>query len=95
MREINIEDIYIKAIKSTIKRYLPSAEIYFFGSRVAKNNEKYSDVDISIRDKKLTFEIISKIEFQLNESNMPFKVDINDYDSLPDYIRKTMILVED
>ncbi len=71
-----------KEIKNIIFKFLDSKdyEVFIFGSRASKEAKKFSDYDIGIIGK----EIIpshkkAMIEEDLEESNIPYRVDIVDF----------------
>ncbi|PKL38778.1 MAG: hypothetical protein CVV44_07880 [Spirochaetae bacterium HGW-Spirochaetae-1] len=84
------KDKYFLAIRDIIRQtYGFKAHIVLFGSRAAERETAYSDYDIAIiselddRMKKL-FTVKEKLE----ESNIPFKVDVLDYYSTSNLLRK-------
>jgi predicted nucleotidyltransferase len=62
----------------------PKVELaYIFGSRAKGNFKNGSDVDIALKGTKLDFDTLNKISFWLNEeTSMPYKFDVLDYDSI-------------
>jgi uncharacterized protein len=69
-------------IKDIIFRFLDSKEyeVFIFGSRVKGKAKKYSDYDIGIKGKKaVPGYILTMIEEALEESDLPYKVDIVDF----------------
>lgn len=85
-------------IHSIFVDYL-SAEykVFVFGSR-AKNQAKYnSDLDLAIEyNNKINYKILRKIKSELEESKLPYKVDILDINNISDefkaIIQKEMII---
>jgi predicted nucleotidyltransferase len=51
-------------------------EIYLFGSRAKETNSEFSDIDIGILSKKDIKNKILLLKEILEESNLPYKVDI-------------------
>ena len=82
-------------IQTIIYKHLPNSKIYLFGSRVNGNNLEYSDLDIAIDNngKIINSSTLAQIKFDCNELNMDFKIDLNDYNTLPRNIQKTMVLI--
>ncbi len=71
-----------KQIKDIIFRYLnpKQYQVFMFGSRVNGKASKYSDYDIGISGKKsLPSKTKILIEESLEESDIPYKVDIVDF----------------
>lgn len=79
---MNLEPEFIFLIKSCVKKNFPQAKIFIFGSRAKENNRKFSDIDIAIKDSKINSQKLAKTRFELEESNLPYKVDLVDYDEL-------------
>ncbi len=83
---MNLEPKFIFLIKSCIKKYFPEAKIFIFGSRAKETNRKFSDIDIAIKTSKINSKLLAKIRFELEESALPYKVDVVDYDELDEKI---------
>lgn len=83
---MNLEPEFILLIKNSIKKYLPSANIFIFGSRARTTNRAFSDIDIAIKDPTINSDIIAQIKFELEESNLPYKFDVVNYDDLDELI---------
>ncbi len=83
---MNLEEKYITLIRLHVNKYLPQAQIFLFGSRAKNTNKEFSDIDIAIKDQNLNQNIIAKIKFELEESDIPYKIDVADYNDLPQNI---------
>ena len=69
-------------IKEIIFQFLNSKEYqaFIFGSRVIGKAKKFSDYDVGIWSKKpVPWHILSKIENALEESDLPYNVDVVDF----------------
>jgi len=80
-----------KEIKRIISKFLDPKEyqIFIFGSRAAGRAKKYSDYDIGIWGKKsVPWHILAMINESLEESDIPYKVDIVDFSLLSPEFRK-------
>ena len=81
----------------TIKKHLPSCEIYLFGSRAMGTERHYSDIDLAIKTScHIEHSILNLINEDIEILNIPFFVDIVDYhavyDEMRTFIDKTGIL---
>ncbi len=85
---IDLEDKYIVFIKEIISKYLIDYELYLYGSRAKGLARKYSDVDLAISSPMLTQEIKSKIEFDLENSTFPYKIDLADLNNITEQFKK-------
>lgn len=76
----------IEVIKNTIQDVFGSKtdlKVYFFGSRATGKNRKNSDVDLAFKSKdKDLNKKISKIKMTLEESSLPFKCDLVNWDEI-------------
>lgn len=78
-------------IKTTVERFLPTAQVYLFGSRAVGHARAFSDLDIAIdAAKKLSFDQLFLIRRAFAESDLPFRVDVSDWQAL-DIAFKTRI----
>ncbi len=64
-------------------------QVIVFGSRVMGKNKKFSDLDICLKGKgPISDVLIGELREKLQESNLPFIVDLSDYFSLPGFLKK-------
>lgn len=69
-------------IISIVSEYLPHARVLLFGSRARGDNIAQSDIDIAIdNQKKIDFFVLSSIKEAIEESSIPFRVDVVDLQS--------------
>ena len=71
-----------KEIKEIIFHFLDPKkyQVFIFGSRAAGKAKKYSDYDIGILGKEpVPWNMLAKIEEALEDSDLPYKVDIVDF----------------
>ncbi len=75
----------IDMIISILSQHPEVEEACIFGSRAKGNYRVGSDVDIALKGQKLNFDIMANISYLLNEeTNMPYRFDVLNYDTLPD-----------
>lgn len=80
---MNLEKKFIDLIKNSVNKYLPEAKIFIFGSRARETNKKFSDIDIAIKNpNKPDYKLLAMIRFDLEESELPYKIDLSDYHDL-------------
>jgi len=72
---------WIKLIKSTLEHQLPTGyKAFIFGSRAQGTSRQYSDIDLGILGKtKLPTSKIAHIKNDLEDSNLPYRVDLIDF----------------
>lgn len=82
---VNIEKKHLEILKNVLKKY--SYTFYAYGSRVTGNNRKYSDLDLCYRET-IPSKIILDITEELEESDIPFRVDLVYWNNMPEGFRK-------
>lgn len=74
---------HLEQIKTTLRRHLPRCEVRAFGSRVTGKTKPYSDLDlVLIGPNKIPTNILSALKEELEESDVPFRVDLLDWHTL-------------
>lgn len=79
-----IEDKWITLIKKVVHSYIPdqSYRVFIFGSRAEGTSRRWSDVDIGLLGpKKIDLFTILAIKEDLQESDLPYRVDVVDFSS--------------
>lgn len=74
-------------IKEIISKHLDlrKCSVFIFGSRAQGTSRKFSDVDIGIEsDKNISDSTLIKIEEDLENSDLPFTVDVIDFSKVND-----------
>lgn len=85
-----LDDKWKLLIKQTVQKYLGNdVQVFLFGSRATGTNRKWSDVDVGIITKeKITGDKKVEIESDLSESDIPYLVDVVDFESVnPDFAK--------
>jgi len=76
-------------LKEELKKYFPKAKIYLFGSRARGDNSFYSDFDIALESDEDLGGKIAEFKYFLEESNIPYKVDIVELKKAP-YLKEVI-----
>ena len=85
----NVQDIYIKLLLGIILSKLPSCKVYLFGSRARGTNHLGSDIDIALdTGSKIAMQDIGMIKEAIEESQIPFFVDVVDFYSVSQEMRE-------
>ena len=82
MNNLFVADKYLEMLINIFEDYCPQVEVYAYGSRINGNAHDGSDLDLTIKNfpkDKYLFELKELI----SESNVPFLVDINVFENLP------------
>ena len=69
---------------SLLMRYLPQTTVWAYGSRVSGGAMPWSDLDLVVFSGGGQSPQVSLLKEALQESNLTFRVDILEWDSLPD-----------
>lgn len=87
-------------VKDILQSCLPvTAKVWVFGSRATGNVKPYSDLDLAIDiGEPLSIDIHAKLTDAFDESRLPFKVDIVDWQSISEAfknnIKEDLIVVD-
>lgn len=61
------------------------AQVFVFGSRASGNNQEFSDLDIGyVSTSPINNSLIVKIKDELEDSDLPIKVDLVNVDDIPE-----------
>ena len=81
-----------ETIIEIISKQLTEAKIYLFGSRARKDHLPESDIDIAIDNRnKIDSFLLSLIKEEIEESNIPFTVDVVDLHDISDDFKKQIL----
>lgn len=77
-------------IKNTALKYLgKDCRLFIFGSRAEGKNRKFSDIDLGIWGKtKIPGHLIVKVQEELENSRLPYKVDVVDFSKVSQDFKK-------
>ena len=80
---LNIKPKYLEELKDIFENYCPKAEIWAYGSRVKNDCHSGSDLDLVVKNFNDEKKYLYELRQLLNDSNIPFLIDINEFDKLP------------
>jgi len=76
-------------VKDILKRHVPDATVWVFGSRATGRAKKFSDLDLCFKaPQPLSLDRISAMAEDFAESDLPWKVDIVDWWSISERFRQ-------
>jgi predicted nucleotidyltransferase len=84
---INIPEHHFNILKNILKHY--NYTFYIFGSRITNNAKPLSDIDLFYKED-IPEKIIISLENEFEESDLPYKVDLINYNSCDDDFKKIM-----
>ena len=82
---INIKNKHFHILKSILKAY--NYSFFLFGSRISEKAREFSDIDL-LYFENIPNDIIIRIEEELEESDLPYKVDLVNYNQCDDNFKK-------
>ena len=83
MNKLFIEKKHLKILKQIFDKYCPNSTILAYGSRIKGQAHSGSDLDLAIKNFDEIEYSLCDIKQAINESNIPFLVDIFVLESLP------------
>jgi len=79
-----------KTLEALITRFLPGVEVWAFGSRTTGKARPSSDLDIALFATPALRAAVSELREALDESDLPFRVDVLDWETLPANFRRNI-----
>lgn len=88
MLNILLEKKFLNEIKSIIEQTYPNAVVWAYGSRVDGTAHEGSDLDLVVKDFGQNNAYLYELKEKLKESNVPFLIDIFEFNKLPQSFQK-------
>ncbi len=85
---INIKQKYLNELYKIFQEYCPKAEIWAYGSRINGDSHSGSDLDLTVKSFNDDKKYLSDLKDLLNDSDIPFLIDITEYEKLPETFQK-------
>jgi len=82
---INLPERHLKLLRSILGKY--DYSFYLFGSRITDRAKEFSDIDLFYKEP-IPDETILRLEEELEESDLPYKVDLVDYNKCDDSFKR-------
>ncbi len=83
MDRLFIKPKYLKMLTDIFESYCPNAEIWAYGSRIKGEAHDGSDLDLVVKSFNSDDTYLFELKELINDSNVPFIVDIHEFDQLP------------
>ncbi len=74
-----LKETHLTIIKSIFEKYQEIDEAILYGSRANGNYRNGSDIDLTLKGKKLDLSLLVKIQMELEDSTLPHQVDLSIY----------------
>ena len=85
---LDISPEHLKIVKTILSDFVPDCEVRAFGSRCNGTARKYSDLDLCVcGNEKLDWKLLANLKDAMMESDLPFRVDLLDYHTVPECFR--------
>lgn len=84
---LNIENRHLVIVQDILSEY--NYSFYIFGSRITDKAKKFSDLDLFYKDN-IPLKDILAIEDKFEDSNLPYTVDLINYNSSEPEFQKIM-----
>ena len=91
MNNIFIKPEYMQILINIFDKYCPEAEIWAYGSRIKNEAHSGSDLDLTVKSFNNAKCNIIELKRLINESNIPFLVDINEFSLLTETFQKEIM----
>lgn len=80
---LGLKEKDIEYIINSLRKFSEVEKAVIFGSRAKGNYKIGSDIDLAIYGEKITFDVVSKIHYLLEDTGpLPYCVDVIDYSHL-------------
>jgi len=84
-KSVKLSTEQLETVQQILKKHLTNdILVWVFGSRATDRVKEYSDLDIALQQEngqRLEFSLLVKLMDDFEESNLPYKVDVVDYNA--------------
>ncbi|NTW53778.1 MAG: nucleotidyltransferase domain-containing protein [Chlorobaculum sp.] len=88
---VDLKPHELEVVRNILKRFVPDAEIIVFGSRIHGTAKPWSDLDLAIKgESALDWKLLVEFKETFQESELPFRVDVFDWNDIADSFRKAI-----
>ena len=91
MSKLFIKPEHLKILKDIFASYCPKAEIWAYGSRLTGDAHEGSDLDLVVKNFNSEIANLYELKHLLSESNIPFMIDIHEFDKLPKSFQENIL----
>lgn len=88
---IDVQTKYLKILRDLLNKHLPNTQVWAFGSRVKWTSRPDSDLDLVVFTTKEQSRQVHNLKDALQESSLPFRVDVLVWDNIPDTFRENIL----
>lgn len=84
---IDITDQQRTLVRDLLRTHLPDTRVWAYGSRVKRSSTHRSDLDLVVFTTREQRDQVVELQEAFDESDLPFRVDLSAWDSMPDGFR--------
>ncbi len=85
---IDVAPKHLEMVLALLSNYLPGCEVRVFGSRFSGAAKPYSDLDLAVvGQNRLDGRVLAELKEAFQESELPFRVDLLDWNAISDEFR--------
>ncbi|MEO7175335.1 MAG: nucleotidyltransferase domain-containing protein [Saprospiraceae bacterium] len=77
--DFGLNTVQIATLREIFERYADVRQVVIYGSRAKGNYTNRSDIDFAITESKVDRHLIARILIDIDQSDFPFQVDLQDY----------------
>ncbi len=88
MTDLFLKNRHLKILINIFEQICPHATICAFGSRIKNQAHDGSDLDLAVLDWGGQNENLASLKTAINESDLPFMVDVSDFEKLPEAFQR-------
>jgi len=82
LNQIGLKMVDIERISAIFHTYPEIKKVILYGSRAKGNYKPFSDIDLTLIGSEITLDIQNKVENDLDDLLLPYKIDLSLYHSI-------------
>lgn len=93
LNQLQLAPVYLEMLKDLLKKYVPNAEVWAYGSRVTGSGHEGSDLDVVLRNgDNLSAEVDGWLDLTeaVQQSSLPILLDIHLWATLPEAFHRNI-----
>lgn len=88
---IDLETDHLEIVRRIVEAHVHGVEVRIFGSRVSGKGHRYSDLDLAlVGEARIDEQRLEALKDAFSESNLPIQVDVLDWHTIAESVRKVI-----
>jgi predicted nucleotidyltransferase len=90
LAHLHLPEAYARIVTDLLRRHVPAAEVWAYGSRVRGDHHEASDLDLVVRQpglKPMDCGVLDQLKGAFSDSDLPILVQVVDWARIPDAFR--------